>query len=104
MLEYAVEALFRLVVIIGSVFLVLLFCLLCSPSSCSCYDIVASEVLAMSVATILPRVNVAVFSCARFPLLISRYFALCLFPKPTFRGQVSAKCLDKVDKFFILVF
>ena len=71
MLEYAVEALFRLVVIIGSVFLVLLFRLLCSPSNCSCYDMVASEVLGMSVATILPRVNVAVFSCPRIQLLIS---------------------------------
>ena len=61
MLEYAVEALFRLVVIIGSVFLLLLFCLLCSPSSCSCYDMVASEVLGMSVATIFPTVSVASF-------------------------------------------
>ena len=52
MLEHAVEAPFRLVVIIGSVFLVLLFCLLCSASSCSCYDMVASEVIGMAVATI----------------------------------------------------
>ena len=61
MLDYAVEALFRLVLIIGSVFLVLLFCLLCSPSSCSCYDMVDSEVLGMSVATIFPTVSVAFF-------------------------------------------
>ena len=56
MLEYAVQARFRLVVIIGCVFLVLVFCLLCSPSRCSCYDMVASEVLWMSVATIFPTV------------------------------------------------
>ena len=99
-----VEALFLLVIIICSVFLVLLFCLLCSPSSCVCYDMVALEVFGMSVATIFPTLYVAVFSCAWFPLLISRYFALCLFSKPTFRGQVRATCLDNVDKFFILVF
>ena len=104
MLEYAVQAPFRLVVIIACVFLVLVFCLLCSPSSCSCYDMVTSEVLWMSVATIFPTVYVAVFSCAWFPLLISRYFALCLFSKPLFRGQIRATCRDNVDKFFILVF
>ena len=57
----------------------------------------------MSAATIFPTVYVAVFSCGWFTLLNSRYFALCLFLKPTFLGQVKATCLDNVDRFFILV-
>ena len=43
----------------------------------------------MSVATIFKTVYVAVFSFGWFPLLISRYFALCIFSKPTFRGHSS---------------
>lgn len=85
MLESAVEAFFSACCHNWLFLLTLFFSLLCWPSGCSCCSLVASYVLAMSIATFNRRPYLLVF-VSHYELLNNSLVRLGLVSKPVFRG------------------